>query len=204
MFGCSMNMVSLKWSLSNVGSKYIRQRLSTSTKAKGIDIVSPLIGLTQEQSSFYEVAREFADKEMKPKAKEWDENSFFPRECLKKMASLGFGGLVVKDDIAGGSNLSRVDVVIIIESLATSCVGTTAMLTIHNMCGWMIDKYGSDELRHKHLPSLCQFDAMASYCLTEPGSGSDAASLTTKAVLDKNSGQYVINGTKSFISGNFK
>lgn len=181
-------------------TKFLHNLRYLSSKTTGVNLVSPLIGLTSDQMSFYGVAREFADVEMKPNAKEWDEKGDFPKNVLKKLSELGFGGLVVNDDV-GGSNLSRVDVTIIIEGLATGCVGTTAMLTIHNMCAWMIDKYASNEVRQQYLPSICKLDMMASYCLTEPGSGSDAASLSTKATLDTSTNEYVINGTKSFISG---
>lgn len=101
-------------------------------------------------------------------------------ETLKKCADMGFAGIYVKDDV-GGSGLSRLDANVIVEALATGCVGTTAMLTIHNMCAGMVDKFGSEEFRQRVLPDLCSFNKMASYCLTEPGSGSDASSLQTKA-----------------------
>lgn len=119
---------------------------------------------------------------------------------MKKLAELGFAGINVSDDV-GGSALSRLDSSVIIEALATGCVGTTAMLTIHNMCSNMIDKFGSEEQRKKFLPSLTSLNMMASYCLTEPESGSDAASLKTRAILDKSGNHYIVNGGKAFISG---
>ena len=168
--------------------------------ATGIDAVTPLTGLSEDQSSFYELARDFADNEMRPFAQEWDEKGEFPLDVYKKCADLGFAGIFVNDDV-GGSNLSRVDTVVIVEALATGCVGTTAMLTIHNMCSGMIDKFGSEEHRHKYLPQLNTMDLKASYCLTEPGSGSDAGSLSTKAVLSEDGNNYILNGGKAFISG---
>jgi len=135
---------------------------------------------------------------MRPYAQEWDEKSHFPIETFEKFADLGFAGICVKDDV-GGSALTRVDSTIIVEALATGCVGTTAMVTIHNMCGGMIDKFGSEEHRQHYLPKLCSMELKASYCLTEPGSGSDAASLSTKAELVGD--EYVLNGGKAFISG---
>jgi alkylation response protein AidB-like acyl-CoA dehydrogenase len=162
--------------------------------------LSPLLGLNEDQSSFYSLAREFADNEMKPFAQEWDEKGEFPLDVYKKCAELGFAGIFVNDDV-GGTGLSRVDTVTIVEGLATGCVGTTAMLTIHNMCAGMIDKFGSQEHREAYLPGMCNMDIKASYCLTEPGSGSDASSLMTKAILDPETHEYVLNGGKAFISG---
>lgn len=166
----------------------------------GIEVVSPTIGLNEDQANFYTLARDFANNEMRPHAAKWDEGSAFPLDTYKKLAEIGFAGIFVKDDV-GGSGLSRFDTTVIVEALATGCVGTTAMLTIHNMCGGMIDKYGNDEQRQKWLPGMCSMDIKASYCLTEPGSGSDASSLSTKAVYDPATNEYVINGGKAFISG---
>ena len=114
----------------------------------GLDSVHPTIGLNADQASFYELARGFADKELKPFAQEWDEKSHFPLQTFEKFAELGFAGMFVKDDV-GGSALSRVDTTIIVEALATGCVGTTAMLTIHNMCAGMVDKFGSEAHRQE-------------------------------------------------------
>ncbi len=164
----------------------------------GLDCVHPTIGLNEEQASFYQLARDFANNELKPYAQEWDEKSYFPVKTFEKFAELGFAGIFVNDDV-GGSALTRVDTTIIVEALATGCVGTTAMLTIHNMCAGMIDKFGSEEHRQQFLPKLCSMEMKASYCLTEPGSGSDAASLSTKAELKGD--EYVLNGGKAFISG---
>lgn len=174
--------------------------LSSRVTCTGLDVIDPTIGLNEDQRTFYDLARSFADEKMAPYAAKWDEESYFPIEVLKEVASLGFAGINVRDDV-GGSGLSRVDGSIIIEALATGCVGTTAMLTIHNMCAGMIDKFGNEDQRKEYLPKLCNLDIMASYCLTEPGSGSDAAGLVTRAVLDEATNEYVIDGGKAFISG---
>ncbi|EMP29054.1 Isobutyryl-CoA dehydrogenase [Chelonia mydas] len=155
-------------------------------------------GLTEEQKEFQKVAFDFAAKEMAPHMAEWDEKEIFPVETVRKAAQLGFGGIYVKPDV-GGSGLSRLDTSIIFEALSTGCTSTTAYLSIHNMCAWMIDTFGSEEQRHKFCPSLCSMEKLASYCLTEPGSGSDAASLITSA--KRKGDTYVLNGSKAFISG---
>ena len=154
--------------------------------------------LTEEQRAFREVARNFAREEMAPHAREWDERSIFPVEALRKAATLGFGGIYVRDDV-GGSALSRLDAAIIFEELAQGCTSTAAYISIHNMAAWMIDAFGGEEQRRRFLPKLCTMDHFASYCLTEPDSGSDAASLKTRAMRDGDS--YVLNGAKAFISG---
>jgi len=154
--------------------------------------------LSEEQRAFEAVARNFARAEMMPFARDWDENEVFPVETLRKAAALGFGGIYVRDDV-GGSALSRLDATIIFEELAQGCTSTAAYISIHNMAAWMIDAYGSDEQRRQFLPKLCTMEHFASYCLTEPGSGSDAASLATRAVRDGDS--YVLDGSKAFISG---
>jgi isobutyryl-CoA dehydrogenase len=156
--------------------------------------------LTEDQAEIYQLARNFADNELKPNAGKWDEDHFFPLETYMKFGDLGFAGIFVKEDV-GGTALSRVDTVNIIEALSTGCVGTTAMLSIHNMCAGMIDKFGNDEQRHYWLPKMLKLDVKASYCLTEPGSGSDAGSLSTRAKFDSAKNEYVVNGGKQFISG---
>ncbi len=154
--------------------------------------------LSSEQQAFRDAARGFARDEMMPRAREWDEQSVFPVEVLRKAAALGFGGIYVKEDV-GGSALSRLDAAIIFEELAQGCTSTAAYISIHNMAAWMIDAFGSDEVRRRFLPKLCTMEHFASYCLTEPGAGSDAASLRTTA---KREGEhYVLNGEKAFISG---
>lgn len=177
--------------------------LSTATKApsaSGVAIIDPLIGLTSDQREFYQLARTFADEQLRPFAGKWDEEASFPLETYKKFADLGFAGLFVREDV-GGTALSRVDTVTVVEALATGCVGTTAMLTIHNMCAGMIDKFGNEDHRQHYLPKLCAMDLKVSYCLTEPGSGSDASSLISFAKYDAATNEYVLNGGKVFISG---
>jgi len=154
--------------------------------------------LTEEQGAIEAMARDFAHAEFAPFAADWDEHSTFPEEALRKAASLGFGGICVSDDF-GGSSLSRLESVIIFEQLAQGCTSTAAYLSIHNMVASMIDSYGDAAQRQRFLPKLTTMEHFASYCLTEPGSGSDAASLTTRAVLDCD--HYVLNGAKAFISG---
>jgi alkylation response protein AidB-like acyl-CoA dehydrogenase len=154
--------------------------------------------LTEEQRAFQDTARTFARAEMAPHARDWDENEVFPVEALRKAAALGFGGVYVREDV-GGSALSNLDAVIIYEELAKGCTSTTAYISIHNMAAWMIDRFGADAQRRRFLPRLCTMEHFASYCLTEPGAGSDAASLATRAVRDGD--HYVLNGAKAFISG---
>ena len=154
--------------------------------------------LSEEQRHFQQLAKEFAEQEMAPFAKEWDEKHIFPIATLRKAAQLGFAAICVRDDV-GGSNLTRIDSAIVFEELATACVSTAAYLSIHNMVAWLIDRYANDSLRQKWLPRLATMQAFSSYCLTEPGSGSDAASLKTTAVRDGD--HYMVNGTKAFISG---
>jgi alkylation response protein AidB-like acyl-CoA dehydrogenase len=155
-------------------------------------------GLTDEQRAFQDSARAFARDEMMPHAAKWDEASIFPVDTLRRAAALGFGGVYVRDDV-GGSALTRLDATLIFEELAQGCTSTAAYISIHNMAAWMIDTFGSDMLRQKVLPKLCTMEHFASYCLTEPSAGSDAASLTTRAERDGD--HYVINGAKAFISG---
>lgn len=160
--------------------------------------IDPSHGLTDEQKEFQKVAFDFAANEMAPHMAEWDQKEIFPVETMRKAAQLGFGGIYVQPDV-GGSGLSRLDTSIIFEALSTGCVSTTAYISIHNMCAWMIDTFGNNEQREKFCPDLCAMEKFASYCLTEPGSGSDAASLLTSA--RKNGDHYVLNGSKAFISG---
>ncbi len=169
----------------------------TSIKAASIDRTMDF-ELSEDQRAFQATARQFARDEMMPHAREWDEHETFPVETLRKAAALGFGGIYVKDDV-GGSALSRLDAALIFEELAQGCTSTAAYMSIHNMAAWMIDAFGGEEERKRFLPKLCAMEHFASYCLTEPGSGSDAASLATRAVRD--GGHYVLNGSKAFISG---
>jgi hypothetical protein len=154
--------------------------------------------LTEEQRAFQSTARAFAREEMMPHARDWDEDETFPVEALRKAAALGFGGIYVKEDV-GGSALSRLDAALIFEELAQGCTSTAAYMSIHNMAAWMIDAFGGEAQRRRFVPKLCSMEHFASYCLTEPGSGSDAASLTTKA--RRNGDTYVLDGAKAFISG---
>ncbi len=154
--------------------------------------------LNEDQRAFQDMASAFASEEMDPYAREWDENSHFPVETLRKAAALGFGGIYVRDDV-GGSALTRTDAAIIFEELSKGCTSTSAYISIHNMAAWMIDTYGNDDVRQRFLPDLCTMEKFASYCLTEPGAGSDAASLRTRAADDGD--HYILNGSKAFISG---
>ncbi|EFA78276.1 acyl-CoA dehydrogenase [Heterostelium album PN500] len=169
------------------------------TKRNFLNIVpDPSVGLTDEQKEFQTMALNFANEKMLPFAPKWDQEEFFPKEVMREAAELGFGGIYVDPEV-GGSGLSREDATIIFEALSSADVSTTAYISIHNMCAGLIDIYGTNEQRHKYLPSLTKMESLSSYCLTEPGSGSDAASLSTKAVRDGD--HFVLNGSKAFISG---
>jgi len=154
--------------------------------------------LDEEQTAVRDMAREFAAEKIAPFALKWDEDKHFPKEVMREAALLGMGGIYIRDDV-GGSALTRFDAALIFEALATGCPTTSAFISIHNMASWMIDSYGNDAQRQKWLPRLCTMELLASYCLTEPGSGSDAAALRTRAVVDGD--HYVLNGQKQFISG---
>jgi len=154
--------------------------------------------LNQDQRSMRDMVLDFAAEKVAPFAVEWDQKQHLPLDVIRETAALGMGGVYVKEDV-GGSNLSRLDAAVIFEALATGCPATSSFITIHNMASWMIDTYGSDEQRQKWLPQLTSMDKIASYCLTEPGSGSDAAAMKTTAKRDGD--DYVLNGTKQFISG---
>jgi alkylation response protein AidB-like acyl-CoA dehydrogenase len=154
--------------------------------------------LSEEQRAIQDTARVFAREEMMPFARQWDEDEVFPADTLRHAAGLGFGGIYVSAEF-GGSALSRLDAALIFEELAQGCPSTAAYISIHNMVAWMIDAHGSSELRRRFLPDLCAMAKFGSYCLTEPESGSDAASLKTRARREHD--QYVLDGTKAFISG---
>ncbi|MGH7112426.1 MAG: acyl-CoA dehydrogenase family protein [Stellaceae bacterium] len=154
--------------------------------------------LSPEQLAFQETAAEFARAEWLPHAAGWDEREEFPKEALRRAAALGFAGIYVGEEF-GGSGLSRLDAAVIFEELAAACPSTAAYLSIHNMAAWMIDRFGTREQRARWLPGLTAMNTFASYCLTEPGSGSDAASLATRA--QRAGEDYLVNGTKAFISG---
>ena len=154
--------------------------------------------LTEEQILIQDMARSFSESELAPFSAKWDEEKFLDRNVFLKAAELGFMGIYTSEDY-GGTALSRLDCALVFEQLAAGDVSHTAMITIHNMATWMIDRYSTDEIRKKYVPGLTAGDLIASYCLTEPGSGSDAASLSTKA--EKVGNEYILNGTKTFISG---
>lgn len=155
-------------------------------------------GLSEEQTAFQETARDFASAEMAPHAAEWDADGIFPVDTLRKAAALGFAGIYV-GEAHGGSDLTRMDAALIFEELSLACPSTAAFLSIHNMASWMIDCFGDDAQRARFLPKMMSMEHLASYCLTEPGAGSDAAALATRAVRDGD--HYVLNGSKAFISG---
>lgn len=154
--------------------------------------------LTEEQRAIQDTARQFAERELLPHAARWDEEAIFPIDTLRAAAGLGFAGIYVRDDF-GGSGLTRLDAAIVFEELARACVSTAAYLTIHNMAAWMIDRFGDEAQRRRFLPKLMTMEHCASYCLTEPGAGSDAASLSARAELEGD--HYRVTGTKAFISG---
>ena len=154
--------------------------------------------LTEDQRAVEDAARKFAKDRLLPFAAEWDEKEHFPVDVMREAAALGFASIYVKSNV-GGSELSRLDAAIIMEELSAGCTSTAAFISIHNMASWMIDRFGNDEQRKRLLPKLVTMEKIASYCLTEPGSGSDAASLKTRAVKDGD--HYILNGSKAFISG---
>ena len=154
--------------------------------------------LNEDQRAIEDAARVFAAEELAPHSARWDEDKHFPVDVLRKAAGLGFAGLYVQEDV-GGSALTRLDASIVFEQLSYGDVPTAAFLSIHNMVSWMIDRFGADDLRHRYLPRLTSMELIASYCLTEPGSGSDAAALSTTAKKDGD--HYVLTGSKAFISG---
>jgi len=157
-----------------------------------------LFALNDDQIAVREMARDFAAEKIAPHAVRWDEEKHFPVEVMREAAALGIGGIYIRDDV-GGSAMTRFDAALIFEALAQGCPTVSAFISIHNMAAWMIDAFGNDTQRRKWLPRLCSMELLASYCLTEPGSGSDAAALRTRAVRDGD--HYVLNGQKQFISG---
>ena len=154
--------------------------------------------LTSDQKNYRDLAKNFSDKELKPFAAMWDKEALFPKETLNKAGELGFLSLYVDTDL-GGMGLGRLDASIVFEQLAQGCTSTTAFMTIHNMAIWMVSKFASEKLKNEWFPQLSTGEKLASYCLTEPGSGSDAASLRTTATKD--GGDFILNGSKAFISG---
>jgi alkylation response protein AidB-like acyl-CoA dehydrogenase len=154
--------------------------------------------LTDDQLQIQEMARKFTADAITPFAAEWDEKHIFPRDTIREAAELGFGAIYVSEE-SGGIGLGRLEAALIFEAMAYGCPSTSAFISIHNMVAWMIDRFGSAELKQRYLPSMITMEQMASYCLTEPSSGSDAAALKSKAVLDGD--HYVVSGSKAFISG---
>jgi alkylation response protein AidB-like acyl-CoA dehydrogenase len=154
--------------------------------------------LNDDQLMIQEAAKRFAYDKLRPFAGEWDERKHFPVDVMREAAGLGFAAIYTQEE-HGGSGLSRLDAVLIFEQLSRGCIATAAFLSIHNMCTWMIDSFGSQALRARFVPALTGMEMIASYCLTEPGSGSDAAAMKTRAVRDVDG--YVLNGSKAFISG---
>ncbi|WBU32365.1 isobutyryl-CoA dehydrogenase [Rhodopseudomonas palustris] len=154
--------------------------------------------LNEDQRAIRDMARDFAAEKIAPHALQWDEDKHLPLDVIREAAALGIGGIYIRDDV-GGSAMTRFDAALIFEALATGCPSVSAFISIHNMAAWMIDSYGSDAQRQRWLPKLCSMEQVASYCLTEPGSGSDAAALRTRAVRDGD--HYILNGQKQFISG---
>ena len=154
--------------------------------------------LSDEQQAIFEMASGFAKEQIAPHALAWEAKGEMPKAALQAVAELGMAAIYVREE-SGGSGLSRLDATLIFEGLASGCPSFAAFVSIHNMCAWMIDRFGSDALRAARLPAMCSMERIASYCLTEPGSGSDAAALRTRA--ERTNEGYALNGTKAFISG---
>ncbi|MCA6261074.1 acyl-CoA dehydrogenase family protein [Phenylobacterium sp.] len=154
--------------------------------------------LNDDQAAIQAAARAFAEAELAPHSARWDEDREFPVQTLRAAAALGFAGLCVREDV-GGSGLSRLDAALVFEELSRGDVSVAAYISIHNMVSWMIDRFGNDAQRQRWLPRLATMELLSSYCLTEPGAGSDAASLATRAERDGD--DYVLTGAKAFISG---
>ena len=157
-----------------------------------------MVSLSEEQALFQDTAKAFALDRLAPNSSRWDEECDFPVDVMREGAELGFAGIYVREDV-GGAELSRLDAAIIFEQLAYGDIPVAAYLSIHNMASWMIDQFGSDTLRKQYLPKLTDMSFVASYCLTEPSSGSDAVAMKTSARREGD--QYVISGSKQFISG---
>ena len=154
--------------------------------------------LTEDQRAIQEMARKFTADEITPHAAEWDEKHIFPRATIRAAAELGFASIYVSEE-SGGIGLGRLEAALIMEAMAYGCPSTSAFISIHNMASWMVDRFGSDEVKASYLPSMITMERIGSYCLTEPGSGSDAAAMKTRAVRDGD--DYIVSGSKAFISG---
>jgi len=185
----------------NTASRMQSTLAEPETASHSVPLVTSLdmsAGLTDEQKEMQSLAHDFAMKELFPNMSTWDQKEIFPVDVLRNAANLGFGALYTTPDY-GGTGLSRLDASIIFEALSQGCVSTTAYLTIHNMVCWMIDKFGTEEQRQHWVPLMASMERLGSYCLTEPGAGSDAASLATHA--RREGGKWIVNGSKAFISG---
>ena len=154
--------------------------------------------LTEDQVAIQDMARKFTADAITPFAAEWDEKAHYPVDVWKAAGELGFGAIYVSEE-SGGTGLGRLEAALIMEAMAYGCPATSAFISIHNMAAWMIDCFGGEDIKARFLPDLVSMEKIASYCLTEPGSGSDAAALKTTARLDGD--HYILNGTKQFISG---
>ena len=157
-----------------------------------------MFALSAEHLAVRDMAKSFADERIAPDALRWDETEHFPVDVLREAAALGMAAIYVGEE-HGGSGMTRLDAALIFEALSTGCPSIAAFLSIHNMVAWVIEGFGSPELKSNYLPRLASMELIASYCLTEPGSGSDAAALTTRARRDRD--DYVLDGVKQFISG---
>jgi alkylation response protein AidB-like acyl-CoA dehydrogenase len=166
-----------------------------------VDQTAGQFDLNEDQRAIQEMAEAFAQDRVAPNALEWDRNHHFPADVIRETGPLGLGGIYVRDDV-GGSALGRLDAVLVFEALSKACPAFSSFISIHNMATWMIDRFGNEEQRQRFVPKLTSMEWLASYCLTEPGSGSDAAALKTRAVRSGGNGSdYVLNGAKQFISG---
>ncbi|NGN39453.1 acyl-CoA dehydrogenase [Mesorhizobium sp. CGMCC 1.15528] len=166
-----------------------------------VDPTAGQFDLNEDQRAIQEMAEAFAQDRVAPNALEWDKQRHFPADVIRETGPLGLGGIYVRDDV-GGSALGRLDAVLVFEALSKACPGFASFISIHNMATWMIDRFGNEEQRQRFIPKLTSMEWLASYCLTEPGSGSDAAALKTRAVRSGGNGSdYVVNGAKQFISG---
>ena len=154
--------------------------------------------LTEDQLAIQDMARRFTAEQITPNAAQWDEERHFPRDVVRQAGELGFGGIYISEEM-GGIALGRLESVLIFEALSYGCPSTAAFISVHNMASWMIDKFGADDVKQRYLPGLVSMEKLGSYCLTEPGSGSDAAALKTTARLEGD--HYIVNGTKQFTTG---
>ncbi len=154
--------------------------------------------LTEDQLAIQDMARRFTAEQITPNAAQWDEEKHFPRDVVRQAGELGFGGIYISEEM-GGIALGRLESVLIFEALSYGCPSTAAFISVHNMASWMIDKFGADDVKQRYLPGLVSMEKLGSYCLTEPGSGSDAAALKTTARLEGD--HYIVNGTKQFTTG---